>query len=109
MEYRYKLKENSISGGEQYQNPSSFKKKSSFKYKLKEVESEPSPRNFHNERMLAFDRINDLIGQIQPLLKDAKIETENHYKQNPLDFNVLYSTDIIIDYLEDIIKTLRPE
>jgi hypothetical protein len=102
--YKYKLKETSsfsVGAGEQHATPFAFKKK----YKLKEQDS---PKSFHNERLLAFDRIYDLLGQINPLLKEAKSKTIQYYKQNPDTYNVLYSTDIIISYLEDILKTLRP-
>lgn len=93
-----------VAGGN-YNTPKFVKK---YKYKLKEGIG-TDVKQFHQERMSGFDRIGDLLGQIQPLLKDAKQETEEFYKTNPLKQEVLYSTDIIEDYLNDIIKTLRPE
>lgn len=70
-------------------------------------EAGQSPKEFHQERMEGFDRIGDLIGQIQPLLRDAKAETEAYYKSNPKSYSVVYGTDLAIDYLNDIISILK--
>ena len=81
-----------------------------YRYKLKIKEEEGlGPKQFYNERMLGFDRIEDLLGQIQPLLNDAKQETEQYYKENPDSYSVVYGTDLIHDYLNDILKILKPE
>ena len=81
-----------------------------YRYKLKIKEEEGlGSKQFHNERMLGFDRIEDLLGQIQPLLNDAKQETEQYYKENPDSYSVVDGTDLIQDYLNDIIKILKPE
>jgi hypothetical protein len=81
-----------------------------YKYKLKIKEQEDlGPKQFHNERMLGFDRIEDLLGQIKPLLDDAKQETEQYYRENPTSYSVVYGTDLIHDYLNDILKILKPE
>jgi hypothetical protein len=81
-----------------------------YKYKLpEEVAQSESVKQFHNRRMLAFDAIEDLLGQIKPLLDDAKAETEQYYKQNPKSYAVVYGTDLIQDYLKDIISTLKNE
>jgi hypothetical protein len=57
--------------------------------------------------MLGFDRVEDLLGQINPLLKDAKLETEKYYQQNPQSYGVVYGTDLIVDYLNDILNILK--
>ena len=81
-----------------------------YKYKLKiKEEKDLGPKQFQNERMLGFDKIRDLLGQIQPLINDAKQETEQYYKTNPDSYSVVYGTDLIHDYLKDIIKILKPE
>ena len=81
-----------------------------YKYKLKiKEEKDLGPKQFQNERMLGFDKIGDLLGQIQPLINDAKQETEQYYKTNPDSYSVVYGTDLIQDYLKDIIKILKPE
>jgi hypothetical protein len=81
-----------------------------YRYKLKIKEEEGlGPKQFQSERMLGFDKIGDLLGQIQPLLNDAKQETEQYYKENPDSYSVVYGTDLIHDYLNDILKILKPE
>ncbi|MAO19496.1 MAG: hypothetical protein CMJ25_01985 [Phycisphaerae bacterium] len=73
---------------------------------FKEEEGQ-SPKEFHQERMSGFDRIGDLLGQIQPLLKDAKKETEDYYKKDSKSYAVVYGTDLVVDYLNDIISILK--
>lgn len=81
-----------------------------YKYKLKiKEEKDLGPKQFQNERMLGFDKIGDLLGQIQPLINDDKQETEQYYKTNPDSYSVVYGTDLIHDYLNDILKILKPE
>jgi len=84
--------------------------KATFNSRLNESEIANQPQGvakFHNERMLGFDRIGDLMGQIHPLLNDAKAETEQYYKENPKSYAVVYETDLIQDYLKDIISILK--
>lgn len=87
-----------------------FKEANMYKYKLSEEAYQPSSvAQFHNKRMLGFDAIEDLLGQIRPLLDDAKAETEKYYKENPKSYAVVYGTDLIQDYLKDIILVLKNE
>jgi hypothetical protein len=74
---------------------------------FKEEKFPQSSKSYQQERMLGFDRIEDLLGQIKPLLNDAKIETEKYYQQNPQSYGVVYGTDLIVDYLNDIISILK--
>ncbi len=80
-----------------------------YRYKLSEkaTNQSESVKQFHVKRMQGFDRITDLLGQIQPLLDDAKAETEQYYKENPNSYAVVYGTDLITDYLNDIIAVLK--
>ena len=73
---------------------------------FKEEEGQ-SPKEFHQERMSGFDRIGDLLGQINPLLNDAKRETEEFYKETPESYDVVYGTDLVVDYLNDILDILK--
>ena len=45
--------------------------------------------------------------QIITYLDDAKKETEEYYQQNPKSYAVVYGTDLIVDYLNDIISILK--
>lgn len=75
-----------------------------FKYKLKESTT-PEQKSFQDERIRAFDEIVKDIEIVRDALLKSKQETIQYYKQKPESFDVLYSTDIIKDYLNDI-KTL---
>jgi hypothetical protein len=70
-------------------------------------EAGQTPKQFHQERMSGFDRIGDLLGQINPLLNDAKRETEEFYNETPESYNVVYGTDLVVDYLNDILDILK--
>ena len=70
-------------------------------------EAGQTPKQFHQERMSGFDRVGDLLGQINPLLNDAKRETEKFYKETPESYDVVYGTDLVVDYLNDILDILK--
>lgn len=114
--YGYKLVPDKIKGSG-LEVKQLFKEVNMYKYKLPEATDQPenegvydsSVKHFHTKRMQGFDRIGDLLGQIQPLLDDAKKETEEYYQQNPKSYAVVYGTDLIVDYLNDIISILKPE
>ena len=74
-----------------------------YKYKLKEQEND-SKKGFQQERLRAFDEISDKMARLKVLVDDARVETEKYYKENPDSYSVVYSTDLAVDYLEDIIK-----
>lgn len=74
------------------------------RYKLKESNNNQQ-KSFQDERIRVFDEIVKDIELIRDSLFKAKQQTIQYYKQNPESFDVLISTDIIKDYLNDI-KTL---
>lgn len=78
-----------------------------YRYKLKEESNETSQKAFQQERLRAFDEISDLMAQIKVLLDDARIETEQFYKNNPTSYEVVTPTDLTIDYLKDVISMFR--
>ena len=69
------------------------------------VES-PNLKKHITDRLLGFDKIEDKLNELVPLLGKAKNETMDFYKQNP-NFNVLYSTDLAADYLDDLIQMFK--
>lgn len=79
-----------------------------FKYKLKE-QDKPSNKAFQQERLRAFDDISDKLAQFKALVDDARIETEQFYKENPTSYSVVYSTDLTLDYIEDMIKMFKQD
>ena len=72
-----------------------------YKFKLKEQDN-PSYKAFQQERLRAFDEVSDKIARLKVLIDDARVETEKYYKENPTSYNVVYSTDLAIDFLNDI-------
>lgn len=77
-----------------------------FKYKLKE-QDKPSNKAFQQERLRAFDNISDKLAQFKALVDDARFETEQFYKENPTSYSVVYSTDLTLDYIDDMIKMFK--
>jgi hypothetical protein len=67
---------------------------------------DPSLKQFIDTRMTDFDKIEDKLNILFPLLKSAKTDTMEYYKTNP-DFKIKYSTDLAVDYLDDLITLFK--
>ena len=65
-----------------------------------------SIKQFVQDRVSDFDKIEDKLNILLPLLKKAKAETMKYYKNNP-DYNIQYGTDLAVDYLDDLITLFR--
>lgn len=61
---------------------------------------------FINTRVSDFDKIEDKLNILLPLLKTAKNDTMEYYKTNP-DFKIKYGTDLAADYLDDLITLFK--
>ena len=57
-------------------------------------------------RVLGFNKVEEKLNELIPLLARAKQETLDKYKQNP-DFSVVYGTDLATDYLDDLIQMFK--
>jgi len=57
-------------------------------------------------RILGFNKVEEKLNELIPLLAKAKQETMDHYKQDP-NFSVLYGTDLAVDYLDDLIEMFK--
>jgi hypothetical protein len=68
--------------------------------------TDPALTQFITNRVGDFDKIEDKLNTLLPLLKQAKTKTMDYYKSSP-DFKVQYSTDLIVDYLDDIITLVK--
>lgn len=79
-----------------------------YKFKLKE-QDKPSVKSFQQERLRAFDDISDKLAQFKALVDDARIETEQFYKEDPTSYSVVYSTDLAVDYINDMIKMFKQD
>jgi hypothetical protein len=69
------------------------------------VES-PELKKFIIGRVLGFDKLENKLNELLPLLQKAKQKTMDSYKQNP-NFSVIYGTDIAADYLDDLIEMFK--
>jgi hypothetical protein len=67
----------------------------------------PENKKFISSRVLGFDELETKLNQLIPLLQQAKHKTMDFYRQNPGTFDVLYSTDIANDYLNDLIELFK--
>lgn len=67
----------------------------------------PELKKFIASRILGFDKIEDKLNELLPLLKQAKQKTMEYYKANPSSFSVIYGTDLATDYLNDIIEMFK--
>ena len=57
---------------------------------------------FQEERIRAFEEIENRLDAIKKLLRQAKIETIKYYSENPSSYAVVKPTDLINDYIKDI-------
>ena len=77
------------------------------RYKLTIKEDDSDVKKFHQERIGAFSKIEDKLDSIKKSLRLAKIDTIKNYRENPNSFGVVYGTDLINDYLDDIETLLQ--
>lgn len=68
--------------------------------------SDPALKQFVETRVTDFDKIEDKLNTLLPLLKKAKTETMEYYKTNP-EFKIKYGTDLAVDYLDDLITLFK--
>jgi len=60
------------------------------------------------DRILGFEKVEDKLNELVPLLGKAKHTTMDLYRQNP-DFKVHYPTDLAIDYIDDLIEMFKKD
>ena len=82
-----------------------------YKYTLiNEVDKDDKLAQFQEERIHAFDKIEDRLENLVKSLRQAKIETIKYYRQvEPKSYSVVYGTDLINDYINDIETLLKKD
>ena len=65
--------------------------------------------DFQQKRINQFDELEENLNQIAPLMSNAKSETVKYYNENPGSYAIVYSTDMIEDYISNIIELLKQE
>lgn len=114
--YYYKLGFKPVNATKLHKQAKGIEHKDLWKGKLKEESTEtyintlnltdPALTQFITSRISDFDKIEDKLNTLLPLLKQAKTKTMEYYKNSP-DFKIQYGTDLAVDYLDDIIKLFR--
>jgi len=77
--------------------------------KLWEKETLNEFSDFQKKRIDVFNEIEKKTNQISPLLSNAKSETVKYYNENPGSYDIKYSTDMIDNYVDNIIELLKQE
>lgn len=65
--------------------------------------------DFQQERITVFETIENELNSLFPLLSNAKNDTAEFYSENPGSYEVVTSTDLILDYIKDIKTLLKGE
>ena len=116
--------------GAQYATPRAFtkdskskKRKNIYKYSLGSPFDKPVPKKikgsglevkklyegefneFQKGRIDIFEKIENELNDLPPLISNAKNKTVEYYSSNPGSYAIINSTDLILEYIKDI-KTL---
>tara|TARA_R110000751_G_scaffold44122_1_gene101223 strand:- start:1979 stop:2665 length:687 start_codon:yes stop_codon:yes gene_type:complete len=117
--------------GPQYATPKAFKKESNSKkdkniyyYNMgyKKVPSkikgsglevkqlyEGEYNEFQKGRIDIFEKIENELNDLPPLISNAKNKTVEYYSANPGSYAIINSTDLILEYIKDIKTLLKGE
>ena len=78
-----------------------------YKYRINENDQAKAEK-FQKGRIDAFSDIEKQLVDVVKTIRQAKIETIAYYRDNPKHFAIVYGTDLIQDYLNDIKTLLTP-
>ena len=73
-----------------------------YNYKLIREDEDKAKLKFQEERVNAFNEIEDELQSLVKPLRQAKIETIKYYRENPNSYSVVTGTDLIKDFIKDI-------
>jgi hypothetical protein len=106
--YYYKLKDGYklVNAKKLHKQAKGLEHKDLWTKKLEETEESPVLKSFINTRITDFDKIEEKINALRPLLEKAKTETMEYYKSSP-NFQIKYGTDLAVDYLNDLITLFK--
>jgi hypothetical protein len=77
--------------------------------KLFEIDPPSEIKKFQDERIKAFEDIEKELNSLFPMISNAKNDTIVFYSENPGSNEVMISTDLILEYIQDIKKLLKEE
>lgn len=78
-----------------------------YKYKLTEAENDVEV--FQQQRIKDFDELESRLDILRKKLRQGKLSTIKYYRQNPNSYSVVYGTDMINDYFNDIEELLTQD
>ena len=73
-----------------------------YNYILIREDEDKAKLKFQEERVNAFNEIEDELQSLIKPLRQAKIETIKYYRENPNSYSVVTGTDLIKDFIKDI-------
>jgi hypothetical protein len=104
--YYYKLGWKPVDAKKLQKQAKGLEHKDLWTKKLEETEESPVLKSFINTRITDFDKIEEKLNALRPLLEKAKTETMEYYKTSP-NFQIKYGTDLAVDYLNDLITLFK--
>lgn len=104
--YYYKLGWKPVDAEKLHKQAKGLEHKDLWTKKLEETEENTLLKSFVDTRINDFDKIEEKINTLRPLLEKAKAETMEYYKTSP-NFQVKYGTDLASDYLDDLITLFK--
>lgn len=104
--YYYKLGFKPVDAKKLHKQAKGLEHKDLWTKKLEETEENTLLKSFVDTRINDFDKIEEKINTLRPLLEKAKAETMEYYKTSP-NFQVKYGTDLASDYLDDLITLFK--
>lgn len=76
---------------------------------VKKLFEEDTTDRFQQERINAFKIVENELNSLSPMISNAKNQTIEFYQANPGSSEIIISTDLILEYIEDIKKLLKGE
>lgn len=84
-----------------------MEKDNMYKYKLAEAENDVEV--FQQQRIQDFDELERRLDILKKKLRQGKLSTIKYYRENPKSYAVVYGTDMINDYFNDIEQLLTQD
>ena len=78
-------------------------------YERKLNEAENEVETFQQKRIHDFEELKSRLTVVAKKLEQAKKSTDRYYRENPKSYAVVYGTDMINDYLNDIEQLLTQD
>lgn len=84
-----------------------MKELESFRSYLHEAENDVEV--FQKQRIQDFNELENRLDILKKKLRQGKLSTERYYRENPKSYSVVYGTDMINDYFNDIEELLTQD